>query len=115
MVAGGLKGEIDYGRDYGCEWGVKTISKGKLKPKMLEYFREVEATGEPLIVTDHGREVLEIRPVMSESNKKSDSDVLAEYRASGPPPKQVSEEDLLAPAIPWQDWAVMNEVHGDDH
>lgn len=39
------------------------VSKGKLKSKMLEYFREVERTGEPLIVTDHGREVLEVRPV----------------------------------------------------
>jgi antitoxin (DNA-binding transcriptional repressor) of toxin-antitoxin stability system len=39
------------------------ISKWKLKAKMLEYFREVERTGEPLIVTDHGRSVLEIRPL----------------------------------------------------
>ncbi|MFT4589551.1 MAG: antitoxin (DNA-binding transcriptional repressor) of toxin-antitoxin stability system, partial [Limisphaerales bacterium] len=36
---------------------MKTVSKGKLKAKMLEYFREVEATGETLVVTDHGREV----------------------------------------------------------
>ncbi|MFT6180680.1 MAG: antitoxin (DNA-binding transcriptional repressor) of toxin-antitoxin stability system [Paracoccaceae bacterium] len=95
--------------------GVKTISKGKLKPKMLEYFREVEATGESLIVTDHGREVLEIRPVRDDSNKKTNAEILAEYRASGPPPKGMSEEDLLAPAMPWQDWNVMKEVHGDDH
>jgi hypothetical protein len=35
------------------------VTKSKLKARMLEYFREVERTGESLIVTDHGREVLE--------------------------------------------------------
>lgn len=53
---------IDYSRDYGYGALVKTVSKGKLKAKMLEYFREVERTAEPLIVTDHGRKVLEVRP-----------------------------------------------------
>ena len=45
------------------------ISKGKLKAKMLEYFREVERTGEPLIVTDYGRKVLEVRPVAQTGSK----------------------------------------------
>ncbi len=40
-----------------------TVTKGKLKAKMLEYFREVERTGEPLIVTHRGRAMLEIRPI----------------------------------------------------
>lgn len=53
------------------------ISKGKLKSKMLEYFREVERTGEPLIVTDHGREVLEVRPVQQMGSK---ADILAKLR-----------------------------------
>lgn len=37
------------------------VSKSMLKAKALEYFREVETTGEPLIVTDHGKAKLEIR------------------------------------------------------
>ena len=45
------------------------ISKGKLKAKMLEHFREVERTGEPLIVTDYGRKVLEVRPVAQTGSK----------------------------------------------
>jgi antitoxin (DNA-binding transcriptional repressor) of toxin-antitoxin stability system len=53
------------------------VSKGKLKSKMLEYFREVERTGEPLIVTDHGREVLEVRPVPQMGSK---ADILAKLR-----------------------------------
>ena len=38
------------------------ISKSKFKARALEYFREVERTGRPLIVTDHGRPVLKIVP-----------------------------------------------------
>ncbi len=37
------------------------VSKSALKAKALEYFREVETTGEPLIVTDHGKPKLEVR------------------------------------------------------
>ncbi|HUF37114.1 MAG TPA: hypothetical protein VMN57_01215 [Anaerolineales bacterium] len=41
----------------------KTISKSKLKARMLEIFRRIEASGEPLIVTDYGRPVLKIVPI----------------------------------------------------
>jgi len=40
-----------------------TISKSKLKAKMLEIFRNLEASGEELIVTDHGKPVLKILPI----------------------------------------------------
>lgn len=36
------------------------VSKSMLKAKALEYFREVETTGKPLIVTDHGKAKLVI-------------------------------------------------------
>jgi antitoxin (DNA-binding transcriptional repressor) of toxin-antitoxin stability system len=42
---------------------VNTISKSKLKAKMLEIFRELEANNQELIVTDHGKPVLKITPV----------------------------------------------------
>lgn len=38
------------------------VSKSKFKARALEYFREVERTGRALVVTDHGRPVLEIVP-----------------------------------------------------
>ena len=38
------------------------VSKSKLKPRLLEYFRKVEKTGKELIVTDHGKPVLKIVP-----------------------------------------------------
>jgi prevent-host-death family protein len=40
----------------------RQISKSEFKAKALEYFRQVESTGESLIVTDHGRPTLELRP-----------------------------------------------------
>ena len=39
-----------------------TISKSKLKARMLETFRQLEASGEELIVTDQGKPVLKIIP-----------------------------------------------------
>ena len=41
---------------------VAHISKSRFKAKALEIFRTIEQTGEPVIVTDHGRPALEVRP-----------------------------------------------------
>ena len=38
------------------------VSKSEFKTKALEFFRQVEASGQSLIVTDHGKPVLEVRP-----------------------------------------------------
>jgi prevent-host-death family protein len=40
----------------------KTVSKSQFKPKALAYLREVEETGEALVITDHGRPVVRIAP-----------------------------------------------------
>jgi antitoxin (DNA-binding transcriptional repressor) of toxin-antitoxin stability system len=40
----------------------KTASKSQFKPKALAYLREIELTGEALVLTDHGRPVLRIEP-----------------------------------------------------
>jgi prevent-host-death family protein len=40
----------------------KTVSKSQFKPRALAYLREVEETGEPLVLTDRGRPVLRITP-----------------------------------------------------
>jgi prevent-host-death family protein len=39
---------------------MKTVSKSKLKAKLLEFLRLVEAGGEEIIVTDRGKPVLKI-------------------------------------------------------
>lgn len=53
------------------------VSKSKLKPRILEYLREVEATHKEIIVTDRGRPVLKIVPYTDE-----EPDLLAEFRNS---------------------------------
>jgi predicted nicotinamide N-methyase len=40
---------------------VDQISKSEFKAKALELFRRIEASGEPVLVTDHGRPKLEVR------------------------------------------------------
>lgn len=82
------------------------VSKGKLKARMLEYFREVERTGEPLIVTDNGREVLEVRPLGKP--RVTVAEVLARYRAGGRPVEEIPEEELMKP-LPAEDWEVLRE------
>ena len=42
------------------------VSKSRFKARALEYFRQVETSGEPLIVTDHGRPALEIRRIAAD-------------------------------------------------
>jgi prevent-host-death family protein len=41
---------------------VKKISKSQFKPHALRYFREVEDTGQDLVITDRGTPVLRITP-----------------------------------------------------
>jgi antitoxin (DNA-binding transcriptional repressor) of toxin-antitoxin stability system len=38
-----------------------SLSKSEFKTKALEVFRQVEASGEAVIVTDHGKPSIEIR------------------------------------------------------
>ena len=54
-----------------------TISKSKLKAKMLEYFRQIEQTGEEIIVTDNRKPVLKISPL---SARRSPEEVFKLYR-----------------------------------
>ncbi len=42
------------------------VSKSALKAKMLEYFREVETSGEALLVTSNGQPVLKVIPYCQE-------------------------------------------------
>ncbi|MBN8462940.1 MAG: type II toxin-antitoxin system Phd/YefM family antitoxin [Dechloromonas sp.] len=48
------------------------VSKSQFKAKALEYFRQVEASGEPVVVTDHGRPKLEVRPYQAHAQHPLD-------------------------------------------
>ena len=66
-----------------------TVSKSLLKAKMLEYFRQVEETGEELVVTDNGRPVVRVVAIRA---RASAADVFADVRG-----RVVYREDILAP------------------
>lgn len=42
---------------------IREVSKGQLKARMLQIFRELETEGGELVVTDRGRPVLRILPI----------------------------------------------------
>ncbi|MCL2644277.1 MAG: type II toxin-antitoxin system Phd/YefM family antitoxin [Betaproteobacteria bacterium] len=43
-------------------------SKSQFKARALEFFRQVERSGESLIITDHGKPTLEVRPFRPQQN-----------------------------------------------
>ena len=50
----------------------KQISKSEFKAKALDFFRRIEASGESVIVTDHGKPALEVRPYRGTDRKPLD-------------------------------------------
>jgi hypothetical protein len=42
--------------------GRQSGSRSEFKAKALEFFRQIEATGESVIVTDYGKPAFEVRP-----------------------------------------------------
>jgi len=72
------------------------ISKSKLKAKMLETFRQLEASGEELIVTDQGRPVLKIIPIKKEA---SVAEIFGDIQG-----KVTYREDINTPSLSeWED------------
>lgn len=65
------------------------VSKSKLKAKMLSVFREVEKTGEEVIVTDHGKPKLKIARL---PNRESVGEVFGKHRG-----EVTYHEDILKP------------------
>lgn len=66
-----------------------TVSKSRLKSRMLEIFRELQENGGELVVTDRGKPVLRITPI---ENRASVPDIFAAYRG-----KLVWHEDPTEP------------------
>jgi len=72
------------------------VSKSQFKAKALEILRRVEATGEPVLVTDHGKPTIEVR--RHRSLERSPLDLL-----------RGSVVDYLGPTEPVgeQDWEAL--------
>lgn len=48
---------------------IQTVSKSKFKAKALEYFRIIQETGQPMLVTHNDKAVIKISPFKLESTK----------------------------------------------
>ena len=44
----------------------QTVSKAAFKARALEYFRQVQATGQPIVITDNGVPVLKLTPFVAD-------------------------------------------------
>jgi prevent-host-death family protein len=73
---------------------MKTISKSKLKSKLLEFLRLVEAEGEEIIVTDRGKPVVKISQY---AKKPSTEELFGQMRG-----KATYFEDLTTPTT--EEW-----------
>lgn len=71
----------------------RRVSKLQFTLRALEYFRQVEQSGEALIITDHGRPVLKVIPYSAEL-----SDVLNALRNS------VRKYDRPMDPVGLEDW-----------
>lgn len=68
------------------------VSKSRFKARALEYFREVERTGEELIITDRGKPVLKLVPYREDPTDalRALRDTVVRYEA---PTEPVGERD----------------------
>lgn len=81
-------------RDFAMEANV--VSKSEFKAKALELFRQVESSGTSVIVTDHGKPVLEVRPY--QSNERSPLQLLRDSVVRyDQPTEPVGADDWDAP------------------
>jgi antitoxin (DNA-binding transcriptional repressor) of toxin-antitoxin stability system len=76
---------------------MRTISKSRLKAGMLGIFRDIERSGEALVVTDHGQPVLKIVPL--KPRKARIDQVFAGHRG-----KVIYRGDIMEPLTDeWDD------------
>jgi len=69
-----------------------SISKSRFKARALELFRQVERTGQPIIITDRGTPVLKLMPYREDPQAalRMLRESVAKYDA---PTKPVGEDD----------------------
>lgn len=73
----------------------RAVSKSDFKAKALQFFREVEQSKRPLVITDRGRPVLELRPFEAESEATLQS-LRGSVRRYDDPTEPVGTEDWEA-------------------
>ncbi len=76
---------------------MKHMAAGKFKARCLSVMDDVNATGEPIIITKRGRPVAKVVPVTS---KRQDlfGFMVGEFKVVG---------DIESPVVPLEEWEVM--------
>ena len=73
---------------------MKFIPAGKFKTSCLAVMDEVQATGEPVVVTKHGKPVVKLVPAKTKDN------IIFDYMAG----KAKIVGDIISPITPIEDW-----------
>jgi len=76
---------------------IEHVSKSRFKARALEYFRQVEQTGQSIVITDRGEPVLKLMPYQEDPRDalRVLRDSVVKYEA---PTKPVAESDWEAGA-----------------
>lgn len=69
------------------------VSKSAFKARALEYFRRVEETGVPLIITDRGAPALELRPFKASEAMSAHERLLGTVLRFDAPTEPVGPDD----------------------
>lgn len=82
----------DYFSERESDMHSEPVSKSQFKARALEYLRQVEATGETVVITDNGRPTVELRPFRSDQRTPLERlrGSVVEYKA---PTEPVGESD----------------------
>lgn len=77
---------------------MKAISKSRFKAQALQFFREVQQTGEPVVITDRGVPVLKVVPYSVEDTEGLEffRNTVIEYAAPFEPAADADEWDACS-------------------
>lgn len=78
---------------------MKRIAAGAFKARCLAVMKEVQATGEPVLVTKRGAPVVKVVPV-AEGNGEVFGFMAGEFRITG---------DIESPVVPLKQWEIMKK------
>ena len=78
---------------------MKKMAAGKFKTHCLSVMEDVQATGEPVVITKRGTPVVKVVPVAAEQDELFGF-MAGEFKING---------DIESPVIPPGDWEVMKK------
>lgn len=77
---------------------MKTVSASEFKATCLELLRNVEESGEPIVITKHGRPIAEVRAPQAERARSPFGCMMGRTKLQG---------DVLSPAVSADAWDVL--------